>query len=369
MAPGFSSFAVSFLAEIARRDLGLVMPFYLGLLRPLGFRRDHADENKIVWLRRDEKIVLQRHEGPPFGALGLRLASPEDLDAHVARLREIGAETFEPAGDRYRPAGWKGVGLRDPEGGEVTLAYWHDALPEVDGAERVDVPGAGLKLGGYLARPKGAGPFPAVCVLHWYGGSALTALTTAKRLAEAGYVGLALSMRGFLGSEGLHDQGDRQSDDVVEAMRWLAARPEVDAGRLGLIGYSLGSQVGQMGIAKGAPVRAFVGYFGAGDLNRWRESSGSGTRLFFEDIGPPEHLKKLSPITHVAKSDIPVLLIHGTADRQMPHEQSELLAAALRRAGRSVELRLVPGADHLFTAEERASTLAWAIEFFDKTIR
>jgi len=364
-----ASYSVSFLAEISRRDLGRVLPFYLALLRPLGFRRDQADAEKIVWLRRDEKIVLRRGEGPPIGALGLRVTSPEDLDAHVARMGQMGAPVFEPAGDRYRPAGWKGIGLRDPEGGEVTLAYWHDELPEVEGAERVGLPGAGIALGGYLARPVGPGPFPAVCVLHWYGGSALTALTTAKRMAEAGYVGLALSMRGFLGSEGLHDQGDRQSDDVVEAMRWLAARPEVDAGRLGLIGYSLGSQVGQLAIAKGAPAKAFVGYFGAGDLNRWREVGGAATKMFFEDIGPLEHLRKLSPITHVAKSKIPVLLIHGTADRQMPHEQSELMAAALRAAGRSVELRLVPGADHLFTAEERASTLNWVIDFFDRTIR
>lgn len=363
-APAF----VSFSAEITRGDLAGALGFYLPILRPLGFRRDSADADRVVWQRRDEKITLWRGEAAA-GSLSLRAPSVQELDALAALVGSSGAAAMEPEASRYRLAGWKAFGFRDPEGALLTLAYWHDDLPDVEGATRVRIPGAGIELGGYLTRPAGQGPFPAACLLHWYGGSALTALTSAKRLAEAGYVGLALSLRGWLGSEGVHDQGDKQSDDVVSALNWLGSQPDVDASRMALIGYSLGSQVGHLAVAKGAPVKAFVGFFGAADLNRWRETGGAETKMFFEDIGPPDYLRELSPITHVAKSRIPVLLIHGSADRQMPIEQSELMAAALRSAGRQVEFRVLEGADHLFTPEERAATLPWVTGFLDKTIR
>lgn len=360
---------VVFASEIVRTDLSAALAFYRPILLALGFRRDYADADRIVWLRRDERIDFVR--GPvSAGGLSLRVPKAELLDEFAGQTAVRGATPFEPEATRYRPSGWKAVGFLDNEHRPLTLAYWHDDLPVVDGAEKVEIAvTGGPELGGYLVRPAGTGPFPAACLLHWYGGNALTVLTPAKRLAEAGYVGLALSLRGWLGSGGLHDQGDGQSDDVVEAMKWLGNRPEVDALRMALIGYSLGTQVGQLAVAKGAPVKAFVGYFGAADLNRWCETGGPSTRMFFEDIGPPEHLHKLSPVTHVEKSRIPVLLIHGTADRQMPFEQSEIMAGALKRIGRQVELRKLDGADHLFTAEQRAATFPWVLEFLDKTIR
>jgi len=361
--------AVSYASELVRCDLGAALAFYRPVLSPLGFRRESADADRIVWLRRDERIVMQRGTATA-GSLSLRVSAVEELERLAAKLKAGNAPAFEPDAGRYRPPGWKAFGFRDPDGAALTLAYWHDDLPEVDGAARVRIAGAdGISLGGYLTRPAGQGPFPAACLLHWYGGNALTVLTSAKRLAEAGYVGLALSMRGWLGSEGLHDQGDHQSDDVVKAVEWLGTQPGVDASRMALIGYSLGTQVGQLAVAKGAPVKSFVGFFGAADLNRWCESGDEATRMFFEDIGPPEHLRKLSPLSHIDKSRIPVLLIHGTADRQMPIEQSEIMAAALKRIGRQVEFRKLEGADHLFTPEERAATFLWAIEFLDRTIR
>jgi dipeptidyl aminopeptidase/acylaminoacyl peptidase len=49
-----------------------------------------------------------------------------------------------------------------------------------------------------------------------------------------------------------------------------------------------------------------------------------------------------------------VLLVHGDADTRVPLEQSFLLRDALGAAGRPVQLVLVPGAQHGFSAVEDA---------------
>jgi dipeptidyl aminopeptidase/acylaminoacyl peptidase len=59
-------------------------------------------------------------------------------------------------------------------------------------------------------------------------------------------------------------------------------------------------------------------------------------------------LNATSPALLADRIKIPVLLIHGTNDWIVPHAQSELMARALERAGRSVELELIDGATHGF---------------------
>jgi acetyl esterase/lipase len=55
-----------------------------------------------------------------------------------------------------------------------------------------------------------------------------------------------------------------------------------------------------------------------------------------------------SPITHVRGGAAPMLLLHGLADRTVPHQQSVALADALQQVGADVTLELVPGAGHVF---------------------
>ena len=55
-----------------------------------------------------------------------------------------------------------------------------------------------------------------------------------------------------------------------------------------------------------------------------------------------------------SKEDRPWLLIHGDLDTRVPFEQSTLMRSALEAAGRPVEMFVVPGAQHGFTAGEEA---------------
>ncbi|WP_353808535.1 alpha/beta hydrolase fold domain-containing protein [Agromyces sp. SYSU T00194] len=66
----------------------------------------------------------------------------------------------------------------------------------------------------------------------------------------------------------------------------------------------------------------------------------------------PRAARDCSPVVQVHPDAPPFLLAHGDADSLVPYEQSELFAAALADAGVPVELRRVPGADHVFLGED-----------------
>jgi dipeptidyl aminopeptidase/acylaminoacyl peptidase len=80
----------------------------------------------------------------------------------------------------------------------------------------------------------------------------------------------------------------------------------------------------------------------------------------------PEIWREASPIFHVAKSDAPILIIHGTRDESVPIAQAEELNDALAKAGATVKfLRL--DSDHMF--QDPASHRQLALEtqaFFDR---
>jgi dienelactone hydrolase len=94
----------------------------------------------------------------------------------------------------------------------------------------------GSRLGGYLLVPRSAGRHPAVLFLHGSGGSRSDLLGVAAELMVRGVVTLTISQ-----------PNDAQSFRplVVNARRaldLLTRRKDVDAHRLGLVGFSLGAQ-------------------------------------------------------------------------------------------------------------------------------
>src|SRR4029077_7387175 len=116
------------------------------------------------------------------------------------------------------------------------------------GRYEVSLPGFGVTLGGILFRPVSTAKLPpAIIVLHGWARpgvpGAARVESTARRLSEQGYVTLALSMRGWPPASGWDECGTRHPDDVAKAADWLAALPGVNAGSIGVLGFSLGGQV------------------------------------------------------------------------------------------------------------------------------
>src|SRR5512134_3295774 len=108
----------------------------------------------------------------------------------------------------------------------------------------------GIDISGVLHIPDGYTPgtkLPAFIVLHGFLGSKdeSHAEIQARMLEGWGYAALRIDFRGCGASGGTRGYVLclDQVADTRNALTWLAAQPEIDAGRIGLIGHSFGAAV------------------------------------------------------------------------------------------------------------------------------
>lgn len=267
----------------------------------------------------------------------------------------------------------------------------------------------GLRLSGAMHVPDGLRPGerrPGFIVLHGFGSnhSAGNTVLPAKMLCDWGYVTLRFSMRGCGDSEGEFGRIIclDQVEDTRHALEFFLKRPEIDAGRVGLLGSSFGAAVAlyTAGIDKRpAVVISSVGW-GNGETKfqaqhagpqAWerftsmlatgkahRERTGESLMVSRYDIVPiPDHLRghlatksvmqfpvdtaqsmfDFRPVDVVGNiAPRPLLLLHAARDSVCPAEQSIEL---FQRAGQPTELHLLTDVDHFLFAEgnDRVRTL------------
>lgn len=95
-------------------------------------------------------------------------------------------------------------------------------------------------LYGYLARPAGQGPFPAVVVLHGCAGFGPHDIAAALRLRRLGYVALALDSLGNENHCGGPPGSEPEAIDAHAALRYLATQPFVQPHTIAVLGFSMG---------------------------------------------------------------------------------------------------------------------------------
>lgn len=113
--------------------------------------------------------------------------------------------------------------------------------------------------------------------------------------------------------------------------------------------------------------RCAVAIAGVSDLNRMVSES-RGDPMSIRDltvtIGQGRELMAVSPVRFAAKVDVPVLLIHGKDDTVVNYNQSQMMADALRRAGKTVEFVTLKSEDHwLSRSESRLQMLQASVDF------
>jgi len=204
--------------------------------------------------------------------------------------------------------------------------------------------------------PEGAGPFPAVIVVHgggWVAGDRHWSVEPLfPPLIDAGFACLSISYR--LATEVA--MFGAAAEDVEMAVRYVkahAAEFRTDAGKVALLAESAGGQLAAMAIlGKSATVKAAVLLYTPMDLELLARSEMIPEPLRRAAQGAPwqglvlARLHELSPIHHVRAGMPPFLLIHGTADALVPFEQSREMCKAVRKAGSRCDLLAVKGGPH-----------------------
>jgi len=98
-------------------------------------------------------------------------------------------------------------------------------------------------------------PAPAVVLVHMLTRTKEDWRPFAERLQAAGITALALDLRGHGQSEGLAAPASAMALDVRAAVSWLAARAEVRAGAVAIVGASLGASLALLTAADVPTVR------------------------------------------------------------------------------------------------------------------
>lgn len=245
----------------------------------------------------------------------------------------------------------------------------------------------GLDLTGYLTRPRTRPAKDLPLIVFPHGGPAARDTPGfdwwAQAMASRGYAVLQVNFRG---SDGLGDPllragfgewGRKMQTDLSDGVRYLATQGVVDPKRVCIVGASYGGYAALAGATLQHGVyRCAVSVAGVADLrkqvaySRMRgglPSERYWNRFMGADDRNDDSLGPYSPARLANAADIPVLLIHGKDDTVVPVQQSQIMADALQKAGKAVELIVQPGADHwLSRGETRLQTLQAAMTFVER---
>ncbi len=154
----------------------------------------------------------------------------------------------------------------------------------------------------------------------------------------------------------------RPVQDIVCAVDFAAARAEaagVKPRTVVLVGHSSGAQLASLAALNPASFRSgcpypaaridgFVGLAGPYDIHQWADVAAPiFAKPAIDDPGPWAAADPLALVAEgTGKDRLSILLVHGEADRDVLPGSSVSFDTLLRRAGYTVRLTLVPGADH-----------------------
>jgi acetyl esterase/lipase len=134
--------------------------------------------------------------------------------------------------------------------------------------------------------------------------------------------------------------------DPARIGAWGSSAGGTLASLLGLAGTDAGFDVGQY-TEQSSAVQAVVDMFGPSDLTDVHDSSPvmrTAARIGLGDSTPVR--RAVSPVTYVRPGAPPFLILHGTADQDVPLRHSVRLAGLLREAHVPATLVRVDGAEH-----------------------
>lgn len=229
-------------------------------------------------------------------------------------------------------------------------------------------------------RPRGAGPFPSVLLIHggaWKRGDRAQVEGLAERLAERGYLVVNTTYRLVPAYT-----WPAQLEDVQQALRWMhseaGAAQGIDPARIGTFGYSAGAHLAALlgGIADdprwskpGDAVKAVVAGGTPSDLPVFRDGHLVPAFIGKPYAVAPQDWRDASPVSHVSPGDPPVFLYHASLDGLVPIDQAERYRAALEGAGVPWEYFVIRGHGHISGFFFDGAAVDAALEFLDRRLR
>jgi dipeptidyl aminopeptidase/acylaminoacyl peptidase len=206
----------------------------------------------------------------------------------------------------------------------------------------------------------------------------------AQAFASQGYAVFQPNYRGSGGKTvefrkaGYGEWGRKILTDISDGVTALAMKAMIDPKRTCIVGASYGGYAALAGVTLQQGIyRCAVSVAGPSDmaslisweakihgldspeLRYWREVTGA-------DRGPAA-LHEISPIQFVKRIEVPVLIIHGADDTNVPFQQSRDMSSALKGAGKQFQFVELEKEDHFLSRDStRTTMLKSAVSFVQK---
>jgi dienelactone hydrolase len=195
-------------------------------------------------------------------------------------------------------------------------------------------------------RPTGAGPFPAVVVLHILGGDFPLARLFCNRLSQSGVAAVLLKMPYYgprrspngrrMISADPHETVQGMSQAICDVRRtvcWLESREEIQDEKLGVFGISLGGITGALAISVEARLQAGCLLLAGGDLGRvvWESRETAAIRQSWVEKGGTHEdflqiLGVIDPVRYAHQArDRRILMLNANQDEVIPPVCTESL--------------------------------------------
>ncbi len=225
-------------------------------------------------------------------------------------------------------------------------------------------------------------------IVNFYGGTTPTDRSFGGRYpkevwAAEGYMVYVLQPSGSTGFgqdfSALHVNGwGREAiDDIIEGTKkFLAAFPSADAANVGCIGASYGGFTTMMLQTRTDIFRTAIAHAGISDITSywgegyWGYSYSSGATKGSYPWNRRDIYVDNSPLFNADKFSNSILLLHGTADTNVPVGESLQYYAALKILGKDVEMVLVSGENHhILDYKKRIEWHNTIMSWFDMKLR
>lgn len=216
-----------------------------------------------------------------------------------------------------------------------------------------------LEMPAYVARPKKAGKYPVVIVIHEIFGVHEYIKDVVRRFANAGFYAVAPYLYFRQGDatkiEDIPKLRSEIIDKVVQAevisdldatVKWLNDQKAADASKIGITGFCWGGSVTWVYSQHNPKLKAGVAWYG-------------------KLVGEPTANVKIFPVEGAAKQTVPVLGLYGGKDKGIPLDTVEKMRAELKKGKSGSEIVVYDNADHGFHADyrpmydEKAAKEAW----------
>lgn len=206
----------------------------------------------------------------------------------------------------------------------------------------------------------------------------------AQFFASRGYLVMQPQFRGSTGfgwdyrEKGHGEWGKKMQDDLTDTVKTMVKSGYLDPERVCIVGGSYGGYAALAGAAFTPDLyKCAIAFNGVADVHRMikdlRREVGSKHSVIaywnrvIEAGNVDENLMEdISPINHIEKIKIPILLVHGTRDEVVHYRQSENMYDELQDAGKNVRyVELEKGDHYLSEGHHRIQ----ALKEFDEFIR